>query len=27
MVEALRKGEPITQVVGRDYENMLDQLK
>jgi len=27
MVEALRKGEPITAVVGRDYEEMLDRLE
>lgn len=26
MVEALHKGEPITKVVGRDYEDMLDRL-
>ena len=26
MVEALRDGEPITEVVGRDYEEMLDKL-
>lgn len=26
MVEALRDGEPITEVVGRDYEEMLDEL-
>ena len=26
MVEALRKGDPITEVVGRDYEDMLDKL-
>lgn len=26
MVEALKKGEPITAVVGRDYEAMLDDL-
>jgi regulator of RNase E activity RraA len=26
MVDALHKGEPITQVVGRDYESMLDEL-
>lgn len=26
MVEALRRGEPITAVVGRDYEDMLDEL-
>jgi regulator of RNase E activity RraA len=27
MVEALRKGERITEVVGRDYEEMLDRLE
>jgi 4-hydroxy-4-methyl-2-oxoglutarate aldolase len=26
MVAALRRGEPITEVVGRDYETMLDKL-
>jgi regulator of RNase E activity RraA len=26
MIEALRRGEAITTVVGRDYEDMLDQL-
>ena len=26
MIRALRDGEPITQVVGRDYETMLDKL-
>lgn len=26
MVEALRKGAPITEVVGRDYEEMLDEI-
>jgi len=26
MVEALRRGDPITEVVGRDYEDMLDKL-
>ena len=26
MVEALRRGDPITEVVGRDYEEMLDKL-
>lgn len=26
MVAALRRGEPITEVVGRDYEEMLDRL-
>jgi regulator of RNase E activity RraA len=26
MVEALERGEKITAVVGRDYEDMLDQL-
>ena len=26
MVEALRRGDPITEVVGRDYEDMLDAL-
>jgi 4-hydroxy-4-methyl-2-oxoglutarate aldolase len=26
MVEALRQGDPITDVVGRDYEEMLDRL-
>jgi len=27
MVEALSRGEPITEVVGRDYEEMLDTLQ
>jgi len=27
MVEALRRGEDITEVVGRDYEEMLDKLE
>jgi 4-hydroxy-4-methyl-2-oxoglutarate aldolase len=27
MIEALRKGEPVTEVVGRDYETMLEHLE
>jgi regulator of RNase E activity RraA len=27
MVEALHRGERVTEVVGRDYEEMLDKLE